>query len=101
MIKLSIQNQLTSDEVAEITTGTMTSGTTPRHPNPPILPEPGRQAAKSMRRFVLTMDELDRVGRDQALDEIADTLVVKGSGDSSLELFEELVRLLKVRLNKR
>jgi hypothetical protein len=101
MIKLSIQNQLTSDEVAEITTGTMASGTTPRHPNPPILPEPGRQAAKSMRRFVLTMDELDRVGRDQALDEIADTLVVKGSGVSSLELFEELVRLLKVRLNKR
>ena len=101
MIKLSIQNQLTSDEVAEITTSTLTTGTTPRHPNPPILPEPGRQAAKSMRRFVLTMDELDRVGRDQALDEIADTLVVKGSGASSLELFEELVRLLKVRLNKR
>ncbi len=101
MIKLSIQNQLTSDEVAEITTGTLTTGTTPHHPNPPILPEPGRQAAKSMRRFVLTMDELDRVGRDQALDEIADTLVVKGSGASSLELFEELVRLLRVRLNKR
>ena len=54
-----------------------------------------------MRRFVLTMNELDRIGRDQALDEIADTLVVKGSGASSLELFEELVRLLKVRLNKR
>jgi hypothetical protein len=54
-----------------------------------------------MRRFVLTMDELDRVGRDQALDDIADTLVVKGSGASSLELFEELVRLIKVRLNKR
>ena len=101
MIKLSIQNQLTSDEVAEYTTPTLPTDTTPRHPTPPILPEPGRQAAKSMRRFVLTIGELDRVGRDQALDEIADTLVVKGSGASSLELFEELVKLLRVRLNRR
>jgi hypothetical protein len=101
MIKLSIQNQLTSDEVAEYTTPVSTVETTPRHPSPPILPEPGRQAAKSMRRFVLTMSELDRIGRDQALDEIADTLVVKGNGASSLELFEELVKLIRVRLNRR
>jgi hypothetical protein len=101
MIKLSIQNQLTSDEVAEYTLPVMPTDGKPRHPAPPILPEPGRQAAKSMRRFVLTMNELDRVGRDQALDEIADTLVVKGSGASSLELFEELVKLIRVRLQKR
>jgi len=101
MIKLSIQNQLTSDEVAEYTVPPLPTETTPRHPAPPILPEPGRQAAKSMRRFVLTMNELDRIGRDQALDEIADTLVVKGSGASSLELFEELVKLIRIRLNKR
>jgi len=101
MIKLSIQNQLTSDEVAEYTAPSLPVDTTPRHPAPPILPEPGRQAAKSMRRFVLTMSELDRVGRDQALDEIADTLVVKGNGASSLELFEELVKLIRVRLQKR
>ncbi len=100
MIKLSIQNQLTSDEVAEYTTPTMSTETPTRHIAPPILPEPGRQAAKSMRRFVLTMNELDRMGRDQALDEIANTLVVKGSGASSLELFEELVKLIRVRLSK-
>ena len=101
MIKLSIQNQLTSDEVAEYTTPVLPTETTPRHPAPPILPEPGRQAARSMRRFVQTMNELDRIGRDQALDEIADTLVVKGSGATSLELFEELVKLIRIRLNKR
>jgi len=101
MIKLSIQNQLTSDEVAEYAIPTQPVDTKTRHPAPPILPEPGRQAARSMRRFVLTMSELDRVGRDQALDEIADTLVVKGNGASSLELFEELVKLLRVRITKR
>jgi len=99
--KFNFQEQLTSDEVAEYTTPTLTVDTKHRHPAPPILPEPGRQAAKSMRRFVLTMGELDRIGRDQALDEIADTLVVKGDGASSLELFEELVKLLRVRISKR
>jgi hypothetical protein len=101
MIKLSIQNQLTSDEVAEYIPPTPTAETTPRHTPAPILPEPGRQAAKSLRRFVLTISELDRVGRDQALDEIADTLVVKGSGKASLELFEELSRLIRVRIGRK
>ena len=101
MIKLSIQNQLTSEEVAEYTSTTLPVDAKPRHPAPPILPEPGRQAARSMRRFVLTMNDLDRVGRDQALDEIADTLVVKGSGASSVEIFEELIKLIRVRLDRR
>jgi hypothetical protein len=101
MIRLSIQNQLTSDEIAEITLPPTLTETTTRRPQPPILPEPGRQAAKSMRRFVQTLGELDRVSRDAALDEIADTLVVKGNGSASLELIEELVRLIRVRLNRK
>ncbi len=101
MIKLSIQNQLTSDEVAEYLPPTPAAESAPRHTPAPILPEPGRQAAKSLRRFVLTISELDRVGRDQALDEIADTLVVKGSGKASLELFEELSRLIRVRIGRK
>ena len=101
MIKLSIQNQLTSDEVAEYIPPTPTTESAPRHAPAPILPEPGRQAAKSLRRFVLTISEMDRVGRDQALDEIADTLVVKGSGKASLELFEELSRLIRVRIGRK
>ncbi len=101
MIKLSIQNQLTSDEVAEYIPPAPTVESAPRHTPAPILPEPGRQAAKSLRRFVLTISELDRVGRDQALDEIADTLVVKGSGKASLELFEELSRLIRVRIGRK
>jgi hypothetical protein len=100
MIRLSIQNQLTSEEVSEI-------AATPSQPVPPaghhtpvpILPEPGRQAARSLRRFVLTLNELDRGGQGRALDEIANTLVVKGDGKSALQFLEELSRLIRARLD--
>ncbi len=100
MIRLSIQNQLTSDEVSEMTSTTLTTEPTSRKPSTPILPEPSRQAARSLRRFVQTLSELDRLSRDEALDEIADTLVVKGNADESLTLLEELARLIKARLDR-
>lgn len=99
MIRLSIQNQLTSDEVAEI--AVPAAGIEPqRRPVTPILPEPGRQAARSMRRFVQTLSELDRMDQDQALDDIANTLVVKGNGAEALSLLEELTRLIRARLDR-
>ncbi len=100
MIRLSIQNQLTSEEVAEITTPVQGEIQSSKRPSAPILPEPGRQAARSLRRFVQTLSELDRRGQDQALDEIADTLVVKGGGKEALSLLEELSRLIRARLDR-
>lgn len=101
MIRLSIQNQLTSDEVSEMANIPAATETANRRPPVPILPEPGRQAARSMRRFVQTLSELDRLSRDEALDEIADTLVVKGNAKDSLILLEELARLIKARLDRK
>ena len=100
MIKLAIQNQLTSDEVAEIATAQPTEETPSRRPSTPILPEPGRQASRSFRRFIGTLEELDDYGRDQALDDIADTVVTKGNGRDALDLLEELTRLIRARLDR-
>jgi len=96
---LSIQNQLTSEEVAEISAPAATPEAR-RRPVTPILPEPGRQASRSMRRFVQTLGELDRIGQDQALDEIANTMVVRGLGSQSLSLLEELTHLIRARLDR-
>lgn len=101
MIRLSIQNQLTSEEVSEMATLPAASESANRRAPTPILPEPGRQAARSMRRFVQTLSELDRLSRDEALDEIADTLVVKGNAQDSLVLLEELARLIRARLDRK
>jgi len=100
MIRLAIQNQLTSDEVAEIAATPSPTDTKERRPSNPVLPEPGRQASRSLRRFLGTMEELDDYGRDQALDEIADNVVVRGNGSDALELLEELARLIRARLDR-
>jgi len=101
MIRLSIQNQLTSEEVADIVTPAVQPDKPPRLPYTPILPKPGHQAARSMRRFVVTLNELDRSQQNEALDEIADTLVVKGNGKDAVKLLEELTRLIRARLDRR
>ena len=67
----------------------------------PVLPEPGRQAARTFRRFVTSLEELDEYGRDQAMDEIADSVVVKGNGENALDVLEELARLIRARLERR
>lgn len=100
MVRLSIQNQLTSEEIAEIAAPARAGAEPPRRPAAPILPEPGRQAARSLRRFVQTLNELDRTGQDRALDEIANTMVVRGLGAQSLNLLEELSRLIRARLDR-
>jgi hypothetical protein len=41
------------------------------------------------------------MGQDQALDEIANTMVVRGLGAQSLNLLEELARLIRARLDRR
>jgi hypothetical protein len=101
MIKLAIQNSLTSDEVAEIATTPPAQSEDKGRVSRPVLPEPGRQAARTFRRFVTTIEELDDYGRDQALDEIADTVVSKGSGENALDVLEELGRLIRARLERR
>lgn len=100
MIRLAIQNQLTSDEVAEIAIAAPAASSKEHRPSHPVLPEPGRQATRTLRRFVGAMSELDDYSRDQVLDEIADTLVSKGNAEDAADLLEELIRLIRARLDR-
>lgn len=98
MLKHSIQNQLTSDEVADL--GAITArdiNPAEKHAPRPII-EPSRQALRLLRRFGTIMMELDEVSRSQALDEIADTLVVTRDAEGMSNLLEELGRSLEIRL---
>jgi hypothetical protein len=65
-----------------------------------MLPDPSRQASRSLKRFFTTLDELDEYDRDQALDKIADTVATRGNGGGALELLEELARLIRARLDR-
>ena len=99
LLRTAIQEQLTSDQVAEIGT----------HPNrPPKRPAgsggnlyPGRVATSGLRRFANAIAELDEISQAQALDEVADLVVGSGQGEGLLFLLGELARLVQIRLDAR
>ena len=99
---LSIQNSLTSDEVAEMGEEDLhkkAATTTP--PAKSSAQGPVRLATSGLRRFSNTLNRLDEINRAQSLDEIADELVVSGQAENVLNLLDELNRLVRARLHRR
>ena len=99
LLRTAIQEQLTSDQVAEM-------GVHP--PQNPARPAgtggnlyPGRVATSGLRRFANAIAELDEVSQAQALDEVADLLVGANQGEGLLFLLGELARLVQIRLDAR
>jgi hypothetical protein len=99
MLRLSIRDSLTSDEVEDLvhpadqksrSHAQMEGGTIP----------PGRMAVSGLRRFANALSVLDDFSRSQALDEIADDLVARHQADDLLALLDELERLVQVRLQR-
>ncbi len=100
MIRMSIQNQLTSDEVAEEAVAPTSSEPGSTKPSKPVLPDPNRQVVRAARKFVQHLSEMDHFAQEEALDEIADTLASRGQAIAAADIFEELARLLRVRGQK-
>ncbi len=97
LVQLSIQNQLTSDEVAGVSSQPDTPpGSSPRPPAPPL--DYGREAGRNLRRFIRSINRLDPVDQSQALDILADELVALGQAEDTLSRIDELARLIRVRL---
>lgn len=101
LIRTSIQNNLTSDDLAEMIPLTLTNTPSAGTSTPAPRPEPVRIAAGGLRRFALTLGRLDEFGQSQALDEIADTLVATGQAEGLLVYLDELSRLIGARISRR
>ena len=94
MIKLSIHDNLTSDEVSQYVEPSTSS---PSKPIPAVKPakQPGKIGTGGIRRFYNAIYKLDEVSRSQAMDEIADEIVVSGQSEGLLDLMNELTSLSK------
>jgi hypothetical protein len=101
MIRLSIQSQLTSDEVAEIAS----KGSAPASPvqgrTTPVPSEPGRESVKALRRFARLMTSLRPAERTRTLDALADDLMVQGQAENVLILMTDLAQLIQARLKRK
>lgn len=103
MLRAAIQNQLTSEEVAELA-GTIVgnaSAAAPRARAGAETFDPGRVAVNGLRRFANALADLDEVSQQQALDEAADVLVATGQAEGMLVFLDELSRLVTARLARR
>jgi hypothetical protein len=99
MLRLSIQESLTSDDIVEITDA-HEKKTNPAQPVPRNVPPPSELAWKGIRRFVGSLNDLDEVLLSQALDDIADSLVTSGRAETALNLLQELTLLVQARLSR-
>jgi hypothetical protein len=99
VLKASIQNQLTSEEVAEIARPAGPAG--PSRPARRTPFEPGHTAVSGLRKFANAIIELDEVSQSQAIDEAADILVSTGEAEGMMNLLGELGRVVEARLRRR
>jgi hypothetical protein len=101
LIRISIQNNLTSEDLAEMNVVLPGQTTAAGRVNPAPRPEPVRVAAGGLRRFALTLSKLDEFDQSQALDEIADTLVATGIAEGLMVYLDELSTLVEARLRRK
>lgn len=102
MLRLSAQNNLTSDDIAEI--ASQEPGGSERSSRPVTSgsqPQPIKVALSGLRRFANALVELDEISQEQALDEMANELVGSGQAEGILNLLDELARLVQARLTRR
>ena len=99
LIQVSIQSQLTSDEVSVVSVTPEPPSSSPG--KPPSSPrDPGREASRSLLKFFRSINRLDPVDQSQVLDLLADEIVFLGQAQESLARLDELSRLIKARLKK-
>jgi hypothetical protein len=97
LIQVSIQSQLTSDEVSAVSTSLEPPPqVTVKPPSSPR--DPGRDASRSLLKFIRSINRLDPVDQSQALDLLADEIVFLGQAQETLTRLEELSRLIEARI---
>jgi hypothetical protein len=99
ILRASIQNNLTSEEIAEAAERE-TKGE-PARPKEPSSYDPARVAANALRKFAVTLGELDDFSQAQALDQIADTFIASGQAEGIINMLSELSILVTARLRRK
>ena len=98
-MRLSIQNQLTSDEVAE-----MQQPVTHKAPalSPKAKPAQENRAYKTavsgIRRFANAINDVDAMQRSKIMDDLADELVISDQAADIIPVLEELIGLMRTRM---
>jgi hypothetical protein len=96
-LRAAMDNDLTSLEIAEITSNVKTKEKSKKNSSSFLPPE--RIAGSGLNRFARALWNLDDLSKAHTLDEIANDLVISGKAEGILNLLDELSRLVKIRIS--
>ena len=94
ILKNSIQNNLTSDEVAALTQKPRQKGKERSAQTPA---DPAQSAISGLKRFVYQMELLDEEMQASVLDVLADDLVVNGRAEGLVNVMHDLAHRIQIR----
>lgn len=98
-LRLAIQHEMTSEQVAELAHKPAQQPKTKSSAS--SVPRPEKTAIGGLRRFANAITDLDRLAQAQTLDSVADALVVSDQAEEMVQLLQELAHLLQARLHRR
>lgn len=101
LIHQSIQNSLTSDEIADQITADNTNAENRKTSSPKAPSTPEKNANRSIRKFTRVFRNIDHLEQSEILDSVADDLFVSGQAESAAELLSELLTLIQARLKRK
>lgn len=105
MLKVSIQNELTSDEVSALAENDQARPGQAQAARPAKSSKgktnPGKIATSGIRRFSNALVELDRMLQEEVIDQVADDLAASEEASDTLTFLEELVALIRVRIQSK
>ena len=101
VLRTAIKEKLTSDQVAEMTEGVHGSAEKSlAQRRPGRISDPSRSALNGLRRFANALGAVDEFSQAQALDEMADELVITRQAEGMMALLDELAGRVYTRLGE-
>lgn len=101
LIHQSIQNNLTSDDIADqaFSLSEETKQSKDKSPHQPSSPE--RNAFRSLKKFTKVFKNINHLEQSEILDSLADDIFVSGQAENTVDLLTELLTLIQARINRR
>lgn len=100
LIRQSIQNSLTSDDIAEQILEKEQNKEEKGQKSPKSPSSPEKMALRSMRRFTRVFRRINHLEQSEILDHLADELFVNKQAKDTLEILDELSSLLRARISR-
>ena len=101
LIHQSIQNNLTSEEIADQNSIEKPEEDKKKEKPPRTPSTPERNAYRSFRKFTKVFRNIGQFEQSEILDYLADDLVISGQAENTADVLTELLSLIQARLKRR